>query len=274
MTRVARVFVVSILAISFAETSVSAGEPIDSSELIVQAVDSYQDALDETERARRIVLFGRAETLFDQVIKSHLPPTSGNTVSADLYFNLGNAALGAEHLGQAILAYRKALRVSPNHSGAQQNLQYARERLPGWVPTEEQHFGASSFLETFRKIRAEQWLSFAAIAFLVAMISIAAHLRNGRSIWRSLAAASLFGWMGCFAAGWLFQRDQVINGVVMVGDIVARSADSFNAPAKFNQPVPAGLEFQLIDQREGWIKARLADGRDAWLPDSSIELVE
>ena len=102
---------------------------------IERAIDAYTAALETTDRNLRLEEFARAEQLFRQVIDGdgqHAPVRN-----ADLYVNLGNAALQAERLGPAIAAYRRALALAPQNAQARQNLVYARSLLPDWARREE-----------------------------------------------------------------------------------------------------------------------------------------
>ena len=100
-----------------------------------RAIDAYTTALETTDRNLRLEEFARAEQLFRQVIDGdgQLAPVR----NAELYVNLGNAALQAERLGPAIAAYRRALALAPQNAQARQNLVYARSLLPDWVRREE-----------------------------------------------------------------------------------------------------------------------------------------
>jgi hypothetical protein len=50
----------------------------------------------------------------------------------------------------------------------------------------------------------------------------------------------------------------------------ARSADSSLAPLAFPDPLPGGTEVTLVEVRSPWSRVRLANGRDAWVAESSV----
>src|SRR5690606_29119674 len=52
----------------------------------------------------------------------------------ELLADWGNAALGAQDLGRATLAYRRALALDPGVSRAERNLSWVRNRMPSWLP--------------------------------------------------------------------------------------------------------------------------------------------
>ena len=99
----------------------------DTNATLEEAVAVYAEALDTEDRDLRLERFRQSERLFAAA-------AAGSNASADLYANLGNAALQAEHLGNAVLAYRRALVLDPDHERAGQNLDHVRGLLPDWVP--------------------------------------------------------------------------------------------------------------------------------------------
>ena len=56
----------------------------------------------------------------------------------------------------------------------------------------------------------------------------------------------------------------------LIAEAVARAADSSLAPSAFPQPLPAGVELRILEERAPWLRVRLANGRDAWLNRSSV----
>ena len=248
------------------------------SDLLGEAVEEYRAGLDCKVREQRLEHFRRAELLFARIIdgESSKPSSSnGGIQNADIFVNLGNAAMGAERLGPAILAYRRALALDPDHHRARQNLDYARTLLPDWVPKPER----SSFLDTFfawgRNWTAEETKVFAAIAFLFVAILVAASIRWRQTMLRNLAIMPALLWLSLLGLMLLKSSDNAANGaVVIVPEVTARSADSTGAPPRLPQPLPSGTEVQVIEKRDRWIRVRLVDSRDAWLPDSALEFVQ
>ncbi|QDV45496.1 hypothetical protein Enr13x_53750 [Stieleria neptunia] len=244
-------------------------------DVLQQAIQAYRSALDQAQRDRRLESFARAETLFTQVISDQRSQTPDQPPSADLYFNQGNAALGAEHLGAAILAYRRALAIAPNHRRARQNLEFARTLLPDWVPvpdTDAISFG--SFFDWMQTIQVRQWNGIAAVVFVLVMVLAAVYLRTDKTVARNLAVVFLIVWIGVLAKTWMLRSDATERAaVVLLPEVTARSADSINAPATFREPLPGGVEVTIIDDRDDWVRVQLSDGREAWLPASAIDLV-
>ncbi|HVX11228.1 MAG TPA: hypothetical protein VHC22_08620 [Pirellulales bacterium] len=251
-------------------------------ELLDEAVQEYRSALDCTDHEKRLAMFRRAELLFarlaDGAAAAEGTADAGHSVrairNADLYVNLGNAALGAERLGPAILAYRRALLLDPDHHRAQQNLAHARTLLAEWVPRPEEAGWFDTFFAWGRRLSPDEVRMSAAAVFLITAALLAASIR-----WRQPGLRTLALLPGCT---WLLLMGLILFGaganslepaVVIVPEVIARSADSAGAPPRLPQPLPGGTELDVMETRADWARVRLFDGRDAWLPTSALELV-
>ncbi|MCP4038708.1 MAG: hypothetical protein GY733_17340 [bacterium] len=235
--------------------------------MLREAVDGYASALDIEDRDRRLEEFRRVERLFAAA-------TEEGRASADLYANLGNAALQAEHLGNAVLAFRRALVLDPDHVRAGQNLDHVRGMAPDWVPRREGSVLFDSFFQWHRTVSPAERVRAAAIAFLVASLVFAFGV-----VVRSVAArnaAFLPGFVWCAMLGsMIFDPASIAedDAVVMAREVIARSADSIHAPARFSKPLPPGTEVQILESRDTWLRVALANGRDGWVRTSSVERV-
>jgi|GEM_PF-514535 len=234
--------------------------------LIDQAVSAYQSAQELTDRDQRLAAFARAELLFRTAAQQSRP-------DADLWANVGTAALQAEHLGPAIAAYRRALQLDPDHRRASQNIEHARTLLPPWVPRPESEGLLDSFFEWHRAMAAAERSGAASIAFALACALL------GAGIARRSTMLRLFSMMPAVACGLLLASlllgdgNQGGDAVVVGDDTVARAADSRNAPTRFTEPLPSGTEVRVAEHRGAWTRIVLADERDAWIPGSSLEQI-
>lgn len=259
-----------LVVFMFTNASQAADAP---EETLRQAVEAYQTAMDTTDRAARLNQFHQAELLFQQLTAAEADPPSAPTrwQSADLYVNLGNAALGGEHLGTAILAYRRALTLDPDHSRARQNLQHARSILPDWVPTPEPSGGFDSLLTFLQRLTFSELQSIAAGMFVLAALLLAAAFRFQQKILGKLAVLPGCVWLFFMAASMIRLANQDVRAaVIIVPEVTARAADSHGAPPKLSQPLPSGTEVEVLEQRDEWSRVQLVDRREAWLPTTSL----
>jgi tetratricopeptide (TPR) repeat protein len=235
--------------------------------LIEEAIASYRTALDTAERDPRLEQFRRAERLFSRVAED-APP------NADLYTNLGNSALQAEHLGAAVLAYRRALAIDPDQSRATQNLEYARNLLPEWVPKPAQAGLLDSFFFWHSTLARSDRALGAALAFACAAFLVAGAIRFRQSALRNAAILPALAWVVLVASVAVGSGSGGLDEAVITADeVVARAADSALAPSTLPAPLPGGVEVRVLERRSPWLRARLANGRDAWIPESAVTLV-
>ncbi len=234
--------------------------------LFEQGVEAYTAALETSDRDARLAAFRRAERLFDAAARR-------GGASAALQTNLGNAALQGDHLGGAVLAYRRALRIDPDHARALQNLDHARSLLPDWVPRPQEHGLLDTFFFWHRTLSAGQRQTLGAWLFAAAAVLLATGIRWRIGALRALAVVPALAW-GALLASVALEGGGEAWAVVTVDEVVARSADSELAPSPFSAPLPGGTEVVVVERREPWLRVRLAGGRDAWLRASSVTAVD
>ncbi len=233
-----------------------------------QAIDAYTQAQAVTARGERLAGFHQAQRLFEHAA------TQGAR-SADLYTNLGNAALQAERLGPAILAYRRALVLDPDQARARQNLRHARTLLPAWVPKPEPAGALESFFIWRHFLNPAEQAAIAALSFLLAALLLAVAIYRRSPLARNLALLPLLVWLGLLLSAVTQVRAGGTKQAVLITDeTIARAADSPNAPMRFAQPLPAGTEVGIREARAHWVHIVLANGRDAWVTRGAVETVE
>lgn len=214
-------------------------------------------------------LYKKAVMRFERIVRE------GNIHNGKLYYDIGNTYFRIKDIGRAILNYRRAQQYIPNDSNLRQNLDFARanridhieekqatqilKTLFFWhydLATKTRVFIFSSFfmlLWVFAAIRI-----FSRKPFTVRCISIAIVLSM-------LLAGSLF-------TEFIYQQ-KTRPGVVISPEVIARKGNSETYEPSFKDPLHAGTEFTLIENRGNWYHIELPDSRRCWVPKADIELV-
>ena len=242
------------------------GIPQDSEEhRLREARKAYAQGMTETDRDRRVESFALAEALFGEIARAH-------PESPDLLADWGNAALGAQEIGTAVLAFRRTLRLEPGHPRARMNLAWARRRMPQWVPVPERTGALDSFFLRVHSLSVPRRLIGGGVAFALAVLLIIPWGRQKRLL-RRLAILPVLLWMGLAFS--VFLDLGVSGGAVLLRDgVPLRSADSSGAPPVLGHPLPAGVEVTALESRDAWTRIELADGTAGWLPTTSLAAVE
>ena len=234
---------------------------------IKQAFMAYAQAQEATKREDRMEKFQRAQHLF-----SHVSEQGVGT--AALYTNIGTAALQAENLGDAVLAFRRALKLDPDYFQALQNLQQARTLLPNWVPRPTEESVLDSFFIWRKSLSAAEQSGLAALFFLLASIGFSISIRWRLILARNLALLPLLLWVALVVFYIVdITTSEGQDAVITMDDTIARVADSINAPQRFSQPMSAGTEVEVLEVRDNWAHVSLFNGRDAWVSFASLAYI-
>jgi tetratricopeptide (TPR) repeat protein len=260
-------WIVLFAFLSMASFARAESDSFDSRARLDRALAQYAGALEETNRDARLATFARAEVGFASL-------ADHGSQNAALQTNIGNAALQAEHLGQAVLAYHRALRLDPNATTAHQNLVHMRTLMPSWVPRPAASEGIDA-LHFYRRIPATLRFDLAAGCFLLVAVSLALSVRRRDGGWRGLAFIAALAWLLLLSSVVFDSQSQKANvGVITTDETLARSADSRLAALALPEPLPAGAEVEILEERAQWARIRLHNGRDVWVRGSAVTRVE
>ncbi len=237
----------------------------DDGERVRRAREIYQAALEEPDRVLRTRKFGEAERLFAALVPRH-----GN--SPELLTDWGNAALGSQEIGRAVLAYRRALRLSPRHDRAQKNLVWIRARSPEWLPRPRERGVLDSLFFWHHNLAASQRHMIGALAFAAGLILLAPWSARRTRLLRRLAIPLLLVWVATTGSAML-EPDASRDAVVLTDGTTVRSADSLGAPPSLANPLPAGTEVRILEIRQAWTRVALTDGTLGWVGSSNVESV-
>ena len=235
-------------------------------ESLAQARNSYQAALAEDDRVRRTRLFSEAEQQLREI-------AGRRDTAPEILTDWGNAALGAQDLGRAVLAYRRALDVAPTHERARTNLDWLRGRAPVWLPRPVEQGALDSLFFWHHSLSIAHRHLIGALAFALGVLLLAPWSARRRRTFRRASVPLLIVWVGATGSAMLAGGDT--PGAVVLSDAtVLRSADSLGAPPTLGNPLPAGAELGILESRDAWTRVALSDGTRGWVASSAIEAVD
>lgn len=237
----------------------------------IQANDAFRKANALTDDA------DAAGELYSQAILSYEKIIArGGVLNSKLFYNLGNAYLLRGDIGSAILNYRNAQVLDESDADIRKNLAFARSRRLDEieVSTEKKVFERLFFWHYDFSMKHR--FIIACIGFAVLCLTLTIRM------WRpavpgTVAACIVVGITTlCLAVSVGIDRHVRINdrcGVIVADSVEARQGDGLIYPLSFKGPLHAGTEFDLLEQRPGWWWVRLANGTDAWIPDTTAQQV-
>lgn len=192
--------------------------------------------------------------------------------SAEVRFNAGNAWLAAGRLGQAIAQYTHAARLRPRDTAIAANLALARQRA-GLPPREVDPLDSIVFWQSWLSYREKA--TTALCVAIVAFGALAVGTWTGRRSARRVGLVVLGG-LALFSIALVrdvIEHEFTMRGVVAGAGVVARKGAAAEFAEAFNEPLPEGTTFRVLEARPEWIHAELDGGLDGWLPRSAVAFI-
>lgn len=215
-------------------------------------------------------LYERAILLYEKIIGA------GGVRNAKLYYNLANAYLLKGDVGRAILNYRRAEQLDGSDINIRKNLAFARSRRIDKVDvgTERRVLETLFFWHYDFSLQTKFLLTCLFFGALCVALTVRLWLGRGPAT-STLAVLSAVLCLAFLISVCIEARRQADTryGVLTAAAVVARQGDGPNYPPSFKDPLHAGTEFEMIEQRPGWMHIELSDGTDAWIPDDTAGLV-
>ena len=199
-------------------------------------------------------------------------------VSADVYYNLGNAYYRTDDLTHAILNYERALRLSPADDDVKFNLQLARSKTVDKLTPESEMFFITWYRSIINLMSVDAWAWLALVSLAVAIVLALIYLfasplwMRKTGFYGGLLMLVLFLLSNLFA--WQQRRiiDRHDDAIVMQSPCNVKSTPDDSGKDLFI--LHEGTKVTVTDNvMKDWKEIRLPDGRKGWVEDSLIEII-
>jgi tetratricopeptide (TPR) repeat protein len=191
-----------------------------------------------------------------------------------LFYNIGNAHFRLNDLGRAILNYRRAQQFLAGDANLTQNLRYARSRRLDQIEEKQETQVLKTLLfwhyDLSPRTRSALFAAFFAAFWVLASLRLFFADRVPKAI---LAAC---GVIALLLLGSLVQEAASgghDGGVILAEQVIARKGDGDTYEPSFKEPLHAGTEFSLLENRGEWYQVELADGQRCWIPATTAGLI-
>ncbi len=194
--------------------------------------------------------------------------------NGQLYYNLGNTHVRLGEIGKAIADYRRAQRLIPNDERLKANLQFARSLRRDQIDAS----GKRAFLQTVffwhysLPLRTRATAAMAGYAVFWLLVGVWLLWRPERVGHAGLVCGVLWLALATSVAIGLPAQSRPTGGVLVANDVVVRMGNGPGYDPQFKEPLHEGVEFEIVEQRGGWLRIELADGNQGWVRDREAEL--
>lgn len=199
-------------------------------------------------------------------------------VSAELYYNLGNAYYRTDNITRAVLNYERALLLSPGDGDIRFNLQMARSKTIDKITPESEMFFVTWYHALVNIMSVDGWARTALVSFALAIVLALAYLFSARIWVRKVGFFGGLAFIAVFILANLFayqQRQELVNrtGAIIISSAVpVKSTPSKSGTDLFI--LHEGTKVEITDgTMRGWKEIRVADGKEGWIETSKIEII-
>lgn len=183
-------------------------------------------------------------------------------ISGEIYYNLGNAYYLNGEIGKAMQSYLQAESYLPRHSAIASQLAVVRaERVDGNLIEVDPIIIAHNLTAEYLTFTETAILAF--VIWIIFFLILAIGMRRKR--WAIVIA--IFGITMLIAVGLLGIRVYV-ETQQPVAVVLSDTVEAMSGPGESYLPLFSlyeGLDFRVLEEREGWLRFVLADGRQGWI---------
>lgn len=197
-------------------------------------------------------------------------------VNADLYYNLGNAYYRTDNVTQAILAYERALMLSPGDDDIRFNLQFATSKTIDKITPESKMFFVTWYQSLVNFTSVDNWAVMAIASIVLVLLLVLMFLFGPNVMLRKIGfyGGCLFFVLFVFCNFFAYQQKYNLQNRT-AAIVIAPSVTVKKTPANGSSDVfviHEGAKVDITDKGlKDWRGIRLADGREGWLQPRQIE---
>ncbi|KAA3621984.1 MAG: tetratricopeptide repeat protein [Flavobacterium sp.] len=238
-------FLLTLPALAQTDTLFNAGKEAYKAENYQEAIDSWKQIVDNGEE------------------------------SPELYFNLGNAHYKLNNIGPSIYYFEKARILDPNDTDIKNNLAFAENaRIDVIEPLPQ-----TVFKTWYKRISGvtdfDGWATAGVVfsfsfVFLFLTYYFSASERKKRVLFASSVVA-LFLLMASVAMAFTTYADYQNDNPAIVFSEQVEVKDAPSVGGEVNFLIHEGTKVQVLDRETDWVRIRLEDGKDGWIPSADIK---
>ena len=197
-------------------------------------------------------------------------------VSSEIYYNLGNAYYRTDNITQALLAYERALQLSPGDNDIRFNLQYARSKTIDKITPETEMFFVTWYNSLVNFTSVDRWANTAIVSIVMALFLILVFLfapqmwARKSGFYGSAVFLLLFAFANLFAFQQKHELETKQGAIVIAPTVNVKKTPAASGTDVF--VIHEGTRVDITDRgMKQWRGVKLADGREGWLKTSQIE---
>ncbi len=199
-------------------------------------------------------------------------------VSAEVYYNLGNAYYRSENITKAIINYERALLLSPGDEDIRFNLQLARSKTIDKITPESEMFFVTWYRSLVNMTSVDGWAYIALVSLLAALCLALVYLFASKVWLRKIGFFAGILMVVLFIVSNIFayhQRrilDNRTSAIVIAPSVNVKTTPE--AAAKDAFLIHEGTKVEITDDSmNDWKCIHLANGKEGWVSTKVLERI-
>lgn len=269
-----------LLLISFSIRGVLAQESTDTiSEITSEAVpitsETVLERLSETaSEAYREQDYEKSTALYEELVAKGI---ERDRISAEIYYNLGNAYFRDNQLGKAILNYERALLLDPGDGDIRHNLRFARNRTEDRIDTAGNLIFAKWFNAVRNMYSSNAWAAIGIVLFILFLVCLAVFLfvrflwARKTAFYSGIVLFLLVIVTNIFAFSQKKERIERESAIVMVGAAIVNASPDLNSNELFQ--LHEGTKVKIRNSDRNWYEIEIANGSVGWISIENVGII-
>lgn len=214
---------------------------------------------------------------FDNAIKIYEQIRSEGYEGTSLYFNLANSYYRIGKLGEAILNYERALKLSPNDEDVKHNLAFANLSTIDRIQPLPTFFLFDWWESILATLTVNGWTYLAYFFFILLIVLVVIYFfaktifQQKLILFSGLGILTVFLLVVSLLVVKINKEENVIEGVVIEQSLTVKTSPDMKSTDAF--VIHEGLKVNLEDKLDNWVKIRLVDGKVGWIEKGAVEKI-
>ncbi len=197
--------------------------------------------------------------------------------SSELYYNIGNCYYKLDEIGNAILYYERARKLTPHDKEILENLQLANLKVVDRIELPPRFilfewWDAFKFYLTLPQLTRLSAISYVLFVLLLTLYIFLRHPRWRKVVLIFMITAAVFMLITSYLLYLNVQHEKENKEAVVLAPVVTvLSAPEENGTDVF--VLHEGVKVRLGEQRGEWVKISLPDGKNGWLKMETLGVI-
>ncbi len=206
---------------------------------------------------------------FEQAIQKYQTVNDSGYVSAELYFNMGNAYYKTNNFKSAILYYERAKLLKPDDKDIDFNLEMARSFTVDKIEAIQEVFFISWIKWIRNLMSVEIWTKFNVILFMISLVSFLLYLLSGKiglkkvGFW--IGVITLIISITSLSMGYQLKHLQMAKNtaIIFTPSVTLKSSPDESGTNLFI--LHEGTKVEILDKVGDWRWIKIANGSRGWI---------